>query len=268
MIIHPQAFPCKGEHIMTALRRWIPSATLIGFAVLCTAFIASPTWASITGDALTITATTATGDVATISIPVPSGPPPWVWESDQTMELRSQTTGDLLGLLNPPGYSSKVEYIDDPFIAVFFAVLSGPSPTTFVIASGLLSFPTIDPAEGRATVGFTVTDVNGDGVTLTGKNINGDSYLAQYNGLAPTGTTFASLIPGLAAGSLSTNTASAAVPAVGFAPIGAPVSDMSVEVNFELSANDLASGTSQYVIQSPPTSVEAASWGGIKGLYR
>jgi hypothetical protein len=191
-----------------------------------------------------------------------------MWESDQMMELRSPTTGDLLGVLNPPGYSSKVEYIDDPFIAVFFAVQAGPSLTSFSIASGLLSFPAISPAEGRATVGLTATDLDGDGVTLTGTNGGGGAYLAQYNGLAPGGTTFAELIPSVTAGSLSTGTANDAVPALGFAPIGVPVSDMSVLIKFDLTANDLASGTSQYVIQAPPTSVEAATWGGIKSLYR
>ena len=258
---------------MTRLRRWIPTLTLIGFAVLCWTLVASPALAGITGDALTIIATTPTGDVAELHIPVPAGPPPWIWESDQTIEMRSEVTGDLLFTLNPPGYSSKVEYFDDPVVGVTFAGQAGPLGGIIFITSGVLSFPTISPAEGRASAGFSLTDLDGDGATLTGigdPNGSQGAYLAQYNGDASSlsGTTFAEFIQSMSTGSFQTTTVNDALPALGFLPIGDPVSDMSVLIHFALSANDLVSGTSVWTVQAPPTSVEAASWGGIKGLYR
>ena len=133
-------------------------------------------------------------------------------------------------------------------------------------------FPTMS-AEGRATVGYSLTDFDGDGAILVGlgdPNGSPAAYLAQYNGNAATfsGTTFAELIPGMSCGPFESTTLSDAHPALGFLPIVDPVSDMSALINFNLTANDLASGTTNYIIQEKPTSVESVSWGGVKGLYR
>jgi hypothetical protein len=188
------------------------------------------------------------------------------------MEMRSELTGDLIAIMNPEGKFSRVEYIDDPIIGVIFAVQAGPVTTEFTITSGVLSFPTMS-AEGRATVGYSLTDFNGDGATLVGLGDPGGTaaaYLAQYNGDAATfsGTTFTELVPGMTADPFSSSTVNDATPALGFLPIVDPVSDMSVLINFDLSANDLASGTTNYIIQEKPTSIESISWGGVKGLYR
>lgn len=253
-------------------RQWNTFLTAIAFAVVSSVLIALPALATITGGALNITATNEAGDYATIQIDVPQGPSPWIWSSNEIMEMRSPITNELIAVLNPENKESRVEYVDDPIITLNFAAQAGPSPTQFVITSGLLSFPTM-PAEGRASVGFSLTDSDGDGATLTGiGDPNGaqGAYLAQYNGFAGTlsGTTFAEEIQSMNAGIFSTTTATADVPPLGFLPIVDPVSDMSVMVSFELSANDQASGTSTYVIQQPPTSVETASWGHVKSLYR
>jgi hypothetical protein len=128
-------------------------------------------------------------------------------------------------------------------------------------------------ADGRASCGFSVTDTDGDGVVLTGV---GDpagtqgAYLAQYNGFAGTlsGTTFAEVVHSLTAGSLTTATTSVDVPPLGFLQIVDPVSDMSVMVSFDLSANDLASGTSTFVLVERPLAVEPATWGQTKVLFR
>lgn len=242
------------------------------FAAVSSVLIALPALATITGGALNITATNEAGDYATIHIEVPPGPSPWIWSSNEIMEMRSPVTNELIAILNPENKETRVEYVDDPIIGLTFAVLAGPSPTIFVITSGLLSFPTM-AGEARASVGFSLTDSDGDGATLTGiGDPNGaqGAYLAQYNGDAGTvsGTTFAEFIPSMNAGIFSTSTQTDALPQLGFLPIPDPVSDMSVMVSFELSANDQASGTTVYVIQQPPTSVETASWGQVKSLYR
>jgi hypothetical protein len=257
---------------MKSSRRFIGSLMALGLAVSCSALTALPTQAGITGDALSLTAVNDAGDAATLKMSVPIGPPPWVWSSNETIEMRSPTTGDLIAVLNPEGEESRVEYIDDPVINLIFSVQAGPAPTHFVVNSALLSFPTMT-AQGRATVGFSLTDGDGDGATLTGTgDPNGaqGAYLAQYNGwaLLLLGTTFAEVIQTMSADSFSSATAFADVPPVGFLPIADPVSDMSVLIEFDLTANDLASGTSTYVIQVPPVSIDTASWGRIKMLFR
>jgi len=250
-----------------------PIAIAIVFAIGAS-LGASSALADISGGGVNITATNAVGDVATFQIPVPPGVSAWTWSSSEMIEMRSPTTGELIAVLNPDGRQSRVEYVDDPIINLAFAVQSGASTTTFSVSSALLSFPTIAEPEGRATVGFSLTDGDGDGATLTGiGNPSGaqGAYLAQYNGLAATlsGTTFAEEIQSMTAGIFSTQTASADVPPLGFLIIANPVSDMSVLVSFSLTANDLASGTSTYVIQRRTTlATETATWGRVKALYR
>ena len=253
-------------------RRWNISLTAVGLAFACLALPALPARANITGGAFNITAQNAAGDVASIKVPLPFGGSPWVWTSSQMVEMRSNRTGELIAVLNPAGHSSHVEYIDDPAVTMNFAVQAGPSITTFTITSALLSFTTMD-GEARITTGFSLTDADGDGATLIGignPNGNQGAYLAQYNGFAGTvsGTTFVEVIQGINAGVFATAVASIDEPPVGFTTIPDPVSDMSVLLSFTLTPNDLASGTSNFVIQPPPLSTETASWGGIKGLYR
>jgi hypothetical protein len=236
--------------------------TIVTMAALALAvFGFSPASAEIHNGGLTIVATSASGDVATFFIDAPVDAPFWTWSSSERIEMRSPTTGDLIAILNPDGKESSVTYIDDPTITVAFAVQAGAVPTTFVITSGVLSFPPFN-AEGRATVGMSVSDTDGDGATLTGNHSGGGSYLAQYNGIS----TFTELITGIVAGAYSSSTASADFPPVGFAPMGS-LSDMSVVIDFDLTANDQASGTSTYVTRDFPLAVENVSWGKVKSLY-
>jgi hypothetical protein len=188
------------------------------------------------------------------------------------MELRSERSGQVIAILNPLGHESSVEYVDDPVVGMNFAVQAGPSQTDFSISSSLLSFTTMD-GEARITVGFSLTDTDGDGAMLLGLgNPSGfqGAYLAQYNGFAGTlsGTTFAEEVQSMNASVFSSTTVAIDVPPVGFQTIADPVSDMSVMLSFSLSPNDLASGTSSFIIQPPPLSLQTASWGGVKGLYR
>jgi hypothetical protein len=247
--------------------------TIVPIAIAFTILGASYALADISGGGISIIATNAAGDVATFQIPVPPGVTSWTWASSDMIEMRSPTTGELIAVLNPDGRQSWVEYVDDPIINLAFAVQAGSSTTTFTISSGVLSFATLT-AEGRATVGGSLTDGNGDGATLTGV---GDpsgaqgTYLAQYNGDAATlsGTTFAEVIQSMTAGIFTTSTTSDNVPPLGFDLIADPVSDMSVMVSFTLSENDLASGTSSYVIQKRTTlATETTTWGRVKSLYR
>lgn len=253
---------------MTRDRRWLHLAAL----TIAVAVTSTPALAGIEGYALTITATNDAGESASIQIPAPAGLSDFGWSNDQPIEMRAPRTGNLIAVISPDGLPTSVDFVALHIIGLNWSVQAGPTGSNFFISSGLLTFPTTT-AEGRATVGMSVSDFNGDGATLTGI---GDpagaegAYLAQYNGLAALllGTTFAEVIHTLAAGSFSSSTTNADVPAVGFLPIGPPVSDMSVYVSFSLTANDQASGTSTYVIQDRPVAVEPTTWAGVKALYR
>jgi uncharacterized protein (TIGR03382 family) len=148
--------------------------------------------------------------------------------------------------------------------------MAGAMDTEFTITSALLSFGTpIDPASGRATAAVTVTDLLGNGAQLTGLGPGGGAYVAGYNGLVPGGSTFAELIPSLAAPAFSSNAVDSDFPGGGaFAAIAGGVNDMSAQFNFTLSANDLASGTSNFEIIPAPATMALLGVGALLGRRR
>jgi len=169
----------------------------------------------------------------------------WTWSLPQAHEFWCK--GRFLGNLNE--FDSTI--IGDPQLDTDFAVQSGPSDAEFYICSGELPIDPnlIDPV-GWVSVTFVLTDTDGDGATLTGLGPNGGAYLAQYNGWAcdpsgPQGTTFAECISSITAGPFETVTVTCVVP-----PTVVPgvVYDMSVLASFELTANDMATGTGAFVI--------------------
>lgn len=149
----------------------------------------------------------------------------------------------------------------DPQINLSFAVQAGGVDTAFTITSGTLSFTTIQNADGQASSAFTVTDTNNNGATLTGDNGDGNAYNTYYNG---TGNLFSGQVAGLSvpAGSRSRSTGSND-PASGYRSVGADVSDMTAQVKFELTARDLASGTTQYEIVPEPSAMLLLSLGAL-----
>jgi hypothetical protein len=185
----------------------------------------------------------------------------WRWASNDPLELRS-TAGDLLGTLNPAGGAgSSIEYIADPVVNLNFSVAAGSSTTTFMIGSALLTFPTINGAQGRASADFSVTDVDGSGATLTGigGNTGTSGYAAAINGMAgpaPAGLSqFTEMIPTFGAGAFNSAVSGDNDPAVGYSPIGDPVSSISSFIAFTLSPFDLASGTSTFEVIPEPATV-------------
>lgn len=156
----------------------------------------------------------------------------------------------------------------DPEVNLNFSVQAGSSATTFHIASSLLSFPTISSPTGLANASYTLTDFNFDGASLTGVGETGGGYLAQYNGWAghpagPMGTTFAEGIFTMSTfgGVVTQNYEYPA--GGGQTAIGVPVSNMSSLISFQLSSNDLASGTSHFEIVPEPAAVALLVLGGV-----
>lgn len=165
--------------------------------------------------------------------------------------------------------NARVVAVSDPQIGVLFDVVAGASDTQFTINSGELSFPTITGATGVASAGLTVTDAGQDnGAIATGNGgTGGSAYQANYNGLAPAGTLFAEFIPSVVVstpGGTSTGSGSTG----GFVNIANPVSSMSAQYSFVLSALDSASGTSNFVIIPEPASLTLLALGAMALIRR
>lgn len=161
-------------------------------------------------------------------------------------------TGDVIATL----MNARFVAIADPQVGILFDVVAGATDTQFTISSGELSFPTIFGATGVASAGLTVTDAGQDnGALATGNGGSGNSaYQANYNGLIPAGTIFAEFIRSVVVstpGGTETGVGSTG----GFLNIPDPVSSMSAQYSFLLSALDSASGTSNFVVIPEPASL-------------
>ncbi len=170
------------------------------------------------------------------------------WSLGEPLVLRDETTA--MPLVTFQGL--EVWYREDPEVSLSFGIVNGPAETSITIATGLLSFPDIKDAVGRATAVMALTDLDGNGGLLRGLGPLGGAYLAQYNGAVPAGTTFGEFIGLLVAPSGGSILAQVSIPAGGLLDIPDVVSDMSAQFAFRLSANDMVTVQSHYQIIPVP----------------
>jgi hypothetical protein len=199
--------------------------------------------AEFIGNVVTVTANSSVGS-ATHSWDLPSASGQLVWSLDSKYDFLA-TTGGLIGSLN----QAVVTLEGDPSVGLSFAVSAGNAATTFTITTASVSFPGMTGAQGFASAGVTLTDGNplpGNGASLSLTKNHTGLYQATYNG----GTTFAELLGPLSIatkGSVSASTDS------GLQAIGGTVTDIQASYSFMLSANDRASGTSQFEVVPEPS---------------
>ncbi|HMQ14890.1 MAG TPA: PEP-CTERM sorting domain-containing protein [Phycisphaerae bacterium] len=170
------------------------------------------------------------------------------WVLDYPVQMIDPLNGNLIATME----GASATYIADPQINLNFLVTAGVVDTQFTITSALLSFATIDPADARASAAITVTDNDGSGAVISGAHPSGKIFRADYNGVVPGGgIDFANLVASVIAAPFDTNDAFENVP---FTPVGVPVSSMSTQLKFWLTANDDANGTTNFeVIPEPAT---------------
>jgi hypothetical protein len=233
----------------SAMRRlWglVLAAVTILFAV------AHSAQAEFIGNVVTVTATSSLGS-ATQSWELPAEPSsPLVWSLPGAYDFVG-TTNELIGRLR----QAVVMLDGDPSVGLSFAVSAGNAATTFTITTASVSFPGIANAKGFASAGVTLTDGNplpGNGASLSLTKNHTGLYQATYNA----GTTFAELLGPLSIpskGSISDNANS------GTQVIAGTVTDIQASYSFTLSANDLASGTSQFQVVPEPSVVALLVFG-------
>jgi hypothetical protein len=174
----------------------------------------------------------------------------WHWVLPAAVDIKVGDT--LLATLR----TAEVTIRQDPQVSLAFSVMAGAANTHFLISSAMVPInPALVNPDAKASVGISVTDNMGDGVTLTGTGGAGAnrSYLAHYNGFVPGGAAFAEEIALVStADPFGTATSSSAVPVAGYQTIAGSVADMSAMLDFTLTPFDMASGTSFYEIVPEP----------------
>lgn len=244
------------------------SGTLRGARILAVgaAFaLASAAFGGLTGNPLTITATSSAGtasfSLSTLDGSWSNGNTTWTYNgpAGQEFAMVDQSNGAEVARLEMGSFA--IQFVFDPEVHLNFGVVAGASNTTFNISSALLSFPTIPGATAVASAGVTASDRNGNGVTWTGLQPGALGYRADFNGASNYAMGIAPLTQ---VGAFGNVTDSVNFPITNLGS----VSNMSSNWNFTLSARDAAEGTSSYVIVPAPAGVAALGLLGVFGAAR
>jgi MYXO-CTERM domain-containing protein len=228
------------------------------------ALAATPAHAFIQGDPLTVTATTDDGHSAVWAITAAMG----TFDGD---DWHYNGIGRTYQMWDGPTLvctvsNVRLDFIGDPQIVLNFTAQAGVSNTNFVFSSALLSFGALTNPTATASAGVTVTDNNLSGALLSGQHTDGASYWANYNGLVPGGTNYASFIPSVSATALQGSNSDSAN--MGPTVLAGSVTDMSSQFRFSLSAFDAASGTSNFEIVPTPGALALLGIAGLSSLRR
>ncbi len=110
---------------------------------------------------------------------------------------------------------------------------------------------------GNASATFNLSDTGGAaGAAFVGQYAGPKTMTARYNGMAPGGTEFVSLVAGLEIDGGSYDITEN----YGNVAIGVPVSDMSMQVEFSLTPGDKLGGNVVYRILPEPAAGLLALW--------
>jgi MYXO-CTERM domain-containing protein len=161
--------------------------------------------------------------------------------------------------------SAVLTIVGDPQMAMTFTLTAGEAPTHVTITSAVLTFDAlVNPGQCFATAGATLTDVAGSPPTaeLTGGGGSDGTYYyaAGYNG----SMIFGEFIQTLSAGEGESVSDSGSH----FGAIAGSVTSMEIVFEFNLSAGDEVSATSNYIITPEPAGLALLALGGLAALRR
>lgn len=185
----------------------------------------------------------------------------WRWLLDGDKEIWSGDGSVLLGKVTDLALNINT----DPVVSLAFAVSAGNVPTNFTITSAVLGFPAINNPSAVASASITVTDTDLNGASVVGLQPGANVYQARYNNPL---VTYANLVTGIAAGAGLSNSDSGSLPPAGMQVIPGLVDEIQAQYKFTLSANDLASGTSSFVVVPEPASMGLLALSGLVLLRR
>jgi hypothetical protein len=195
----------------------------------------------------------------------------WQLSNDINITSGGTTIGTLHALDPVTGLpATTLEFHNDPEVHLNFAVTAGITDTIFQFTSSHVTFPTISDPLGKSEVGMNVTDRNHDGATLSSITGLAGTSQSYVNGLPPpphgggSGALFADILAGPIVAGIN-GTMSQQDATNGYLPIGVPASSMSAQLNFRLTARDLASGSSTFIITPEPSGLLLL---GLLGLLR
>jgi len=147
-----------------------------------------------------------------------------------------------------------------------FSLTASAMDVNVSITPGSVAFNGNPNPGGSATAGLTLTDSAGSpapGADLTGLQSDGSVYAALFNG-SNIFTTLGSDFSVLASDPGGSNAISEDFPGpTGEVPFGATVSDISLDINFALTAGDQASGTFSYGVPAPGSAALILLSGGL-----
>ena len=209
--------------------------------------------AEFVGSIVTVDVSNSHGS-ASESWPIPDLPPQASskahWALQERAILRGGQGNEIIATIE----DLVVNLDGDPVVSLDFAVNAGNFDTTFTITSATVGFAPISNPLAFASAGVTLTDgdpLPGDGAALNLIPPNTGLYQATYN----SGTVFANLLPSPLSlpGAGTTDDSDDS----GVQIIAGSVTDIQTSFSFKLSADDSASGTSQFevVIPEPSTSI-------------
>jgi hypothetical protein len=224
-----------------------------------TVALASPAFAGITDVVLRVEASNSTAGDGVFEVEFADGTydpgtQTFNWSQFTPVPILNTQGTDVVAMLDNATLQLRDAYTS-PQVNIGFAVTAGAADTSFTFTSGLVTFPTIADAysEGRASAGFGVTDLTGDGATLQSTGAPGTGMLqAYYNGDPDTGTLFSQLVYQAVAGPFGSGGGSQNDPPFGFRDIAGDVDDMTSELAFWLTAGDRGNGTTNWELIPEP----------------
>jgi hypothetical protein len=225
--------------------RAIALVTLSAAVLFMTATTARATISEVQIAAVSVSSSLGSGEFD-VKVPFdPSGQYSYLSGPDPIAIYSNDANHNLLATIQPYGLSVTLD--SDPTAGLSFGVLAANTPTNFTISTSSVVFGAIPSPSAVASAALTVTDVDSNGASITGAYPGSLAFQALSNQ-----GTFAYLAPSISATAEQSIASTPNVPPTTGTIIGA-VTSIQSNFSFQLSANDLGSGSGTFSVPEPGT---------------